>query len=178
MINWKMRSKVGYGTSKYWLQISIQREKIRICVNRNRRFMEPLNLLLVDVHWVYSTLLCHGKSDFLLQVFLSSKLITQWCFFTLIFNYFSSFMSKKFPVLLHSAYLIKLHNKQECIPIGCIPPTSVATMSVLAGLCPLSQGPPSQRPYFHRDPPSQRFPGQRYPWTETPWTEPALDRVP
>ena len=116
---------------------------------------------------------------------------------------FHHLCQKKFPSLLHSAYLIKLHDKQECIPIGCIPPASVASMSVLGGgLCPHSQRPPSQRPpllqrplsqrppftetLLHRDSLDRDPPRQRYPWTETPldweppcpWTEPALDRAP
>ena len=116
---------------------------------------------------------------------------------------FHHLCQKKFPALLHSAYLIKLHDKQECIPIGCIPPASVATMSVLGGVSvpihrdPLHRDLPFYRDPLHRDPLSQRPSFTEIPWTEIPldrdtlgqrppldweppcpWTEPALDRVP
>ena len=52
--------------------------------------------------------------------------------------------------------------KQECIPVGCIPPAHYCTGG---GGVSHMETPPD------RDPPDRDPPGQRPPWTETPWTE-------
>ena len=64
--------------------------------------------------------------------------------------------------------------KQECIPVGCVPPTLYRTGR---GLC-LGESETPDRPPPDKDPPVQRpywteTPGQRSPCTETP-----LDRDP
>ena len=57
-------------------------------------------------------------------------------------------------VVVEETLKLKADSKQECIPIGCVPPARYRTW----------KSPPGQRP------PS--------PWTETPWTETPLDRNP
>ena len=59
-----------------------------------------------------------------------------------------------------------IKKKQECIPVGCVPP---------ARYC--MGGSPWQRPPGHRSP-RQRPSWTETPWTETPWTENPLDRDP
>ena len=67
-----------------------------------------------------------------------------------------------------NAFLLEHKNrkKQECIPVGCVPPTHYHTGGLCLGALPFSP----------EDPPGQRPPGQRPNWTETPQTETALDR--
>ena len=57
--------------------------------------------------------------------------------------------------------------KQECIPIGCVPPAS----NRMGGL--LDRDPPGQRVPWTEIPP-----GQRPPWTETPPVQRPPDRDP
>ena len=78
--------------------------------------------------------------------------------------------------------------KQECIPVGCVPPARNRTASVGGGSSltetpwtetpprpPWTETSPKQKP-LDRDPPGQRPPQQRSFWTETPQTETPLNR--
>ena len=80
-------------------------------------------------------------------------------------------------------------NEQECIPVGCVPPTRYRTTGSMSGGLP-GQRPPDRDPLDREPPwtdtpwietpqtktplqrpPRQRpSPGQRPPWTETPWS--------
>ena len=69
---------------------------------------------------------------------------------------------------------MKQNLKQECIPVGCVPPA----LYRMGGL-------PDRQPPPDRDPPGQRPSLDRHPpWTETPqdrdppWTETPQDRDP
>ena len=70
-----------------------------------------------------------------------------------------------FHILSYLLFCTFLYFKQECIPVGCIPPTCYHTGGSLwqrpPGQRPLERGPPGQRPS------GQRLPGQRPPWIET-----------
>ena len=57
--------------------------------------------------------------------------------------------------------------KQECIPVGCVPPARYRT-----GVSLTETPPPGQRPHSWTETP----PGQRTSWTETPRTETPLDK--
>ena len=70
--------------------------------------------------------------------------------------------------------------KQECIPMGCVPPTLYCTRGVSVQGVSLNRDPPprqrspwhripfEQRPPQDRDPPRQRLPWHRTPFGETP----------
>ena len=72
------------------------------------------------------------------------------------------------------SWYVSLNGKQECIPVGCIPPAHYRT----GGLCPVglpNWDPPGQRPPSWTETPLNRDPPrQRPPWTETPWTQNSL----
>ena len=69
---------------------------------------------------------------------------------------------------------------QVCIPVGCVPPASVAAggVSVLFHRHPRSQRHPPQRPSFHRDLLSQRPLHRDLPFTQRPPSQRPLDRDP
>ena len=57
----------------------------------------------------------------------------------------------------------KICNKQECIPVGCVPPTAVAVGGGLHQAPPGTQVPPGSRP-----PQDQAPPPPPPPWEQTP----------
>ena len=85
--------------------------------------------------------------------------------------------------------IAKLYIKQECISVGCVPPTRYCVcVGGLPDREPPGQKPPSctETPLLDRDPwietPHPSWTETPYPsWTETPhpsWTETSLDRDP
>ena len=91
-----------------------------------------------------------------------------------------------FPQLRWRA--VKILTRQECIPVGCVPPTRYHTGSLCPGGSnrdPLGKEPPGQRlPPWTETSPGQKPPGQRPPRQRPPmdrdlqWTETSLDRHP
>ena len=65
--------------------------------------------------------------------------------------------------------------KQECIPVGCVPPARYCTGELSLTETPQAETPQTKTPLGRdppdRDPPWQRPPRQRPPWVETPQTE-------
>ena len=55
-----------------------------------------------------------------------------------------------------------MKKKQECIPVGCIPP-ALYYMGALLDRDPPGQIPALKRDPLDRDPPQQKHPGQRPP---------------
>ena len=73
--------------------------------------------------------------------------------------------------------------KQECIPVGCVPPAHYRGGGSFVRGVSLTET-PLDRDSLDRDPPGQetsldRDPhGQKPPWTETPWTETPQTEIP
>ena len=85
-----------------------------------------------------------------------------------------------FAPFTYHIYLI-ISSKQECIPVGCVPPAH-NHMGIFLTETPVDRGPPQRPPCtdtlwtetpMDRDPRGQRPPCTETPWTETPWTETA-----
>ena len=78
-------------------------------------------------------------------------------------------------IILHKDILTL---KQDCIPVGCVPPTAVAIRGVSTGH-PLGAGtPPDQAPPLDQAPPGPGIPRPGTPGAGTPPTRHPLDQVP
>ena len=80
---------------------------------------------------------------------------------------------------LRQSALIIFKKKQECIPVGCVPPAAVAVGGVSTRHHPRSRHPPQDQTPQSRYPPGTRPPWSRYPPRTKPpkqvppplWTE-------
>ena len=113
------------------------------------------------------THISNGKWMLLLCPMLTSKvdlsyLATRWILHK------SAMVSR---CVLHAYSLEQTQMKQECIPVGCVPPACKCTAAARG--VTLTETPSTDTP-LDRDPP-----GQRPPWTENPlWTEtPPVNRI-
>ena len=101
------------------------------------------------------------------------------------FHYGLSFLAEFEFISAHRSAMTEFPYEQECILVGCVPPTRDRTgESIRGGRVSLTETHPGQSPLWTetpmgRDPFVQRFHGQTPPWIDTPpWTKTTMDRAP